>query len=151
MSAYRRRIEGLQTLVAGSVIATANPAEAQRIDDELGHAGTTINVPQLPRRRLLQILHTTRSLDSLLTLFCAHYAIPGNPTGLGSYLTALVNNIGHPTLSPMPSATRDRYRTSIAGPRNTYMHRADAFPATDGEVMRLVSEMHACITEVLNL
>ena len=149
-AAYRKRIESMRTLIAGSVIG-AHPAEANLIDHELADASSTTSVPQLPRRRLLQILHTTRSLDSFLLCFLGHHTVPGNPKSIGQYLKALVDNGGHPTLLPLSAMTKNRYQTSITNPRNRFMHQAGAFPATEGEVMQILSEMQACIADILLL
>lgn len=150
MSAYKRRVDTLKALVAGSVIGT-HSAENTLIEEEFDEAGSTMRVPQLRRRKLLQVLHTTRALDSALKCFLTHHGIPLGGRSLGSYLTGLKNNAGHTTLSPLLEVSRLRYQTNIADPRNQYMHQAGAYPNTDGDIMTLVSEMHACLTEVLAL
>lgn len=150
MSVYQRRVNTIRALVAGSVIST-NPALLARIDQELQEVYRVVRVPQLPRRRLLQVLHTTRSLDSGLAFFLQHHAVPHPGRALGSYLRALVQNAGHPVLAPLPVGARTHYQASIVDVRNRYMHEAGAFPGTDGEIMTLLSEMDACLAQVLSL
>jgi len=149
MSTYSRRVETVRALVAGSVIAS-NAVQAAAIDRELNAAGVTTRVPQLQRRRILQVLHTTRALDCSLREFLTYHGIaPGR--SLGTFLTRLQNNHGHPAIAPLPAASRNRFQTRIVDPRNRYIHEADEYPATDGETMRLLSEMHGCLVEVLSL
>ena len=149
MSGYSRRVQTVRALVAGSVIA-ANTIQMTAIDLELEEAAKTVRIPQPSRRRLLQVLHTTRALDSSLREFLAvHQVPPGN--SLGSYLKRLRDNNAHPVIAPLPAASRTRFQTRIVDLRNRYMHEAGAFPATKGETMQLLSEMHECLVEVLAL
>jgi len=149
MSAYSRRVQTVRALVVGSVIA-ANAIQLAAVESELEAAAATTRIPQLPRRRLLQILHTTRALDSSLREFLTFYGVaPGN--SLGAYLTRLRDNNGHPDIAALPAASRTRFQNQIVNLRNRYMHEAGAFPASDGETMQLLSEMHDCLVEVLAL
>lgn len=149
MSPYQRRIDTLKVLLTGSVVAGTNTYTS--VENELTAAATTVRVPQLPRRRILQVLHTTRSLDSVLRAFVQHHGVTCNKPTLGGYLTALSQNAGHPSLAILPPLRKTHFQASIVASRNRYMHEADAFPATDGETMTLVSEMHTCLSEVFAL
>ena len=150
MSIYRRRVETIRALVAGSVVARNAPMYGL-IDQELQEVYNVVRVPQLHRRRLLQVLHTTRSLDSGLAEFVRYHQLPHPGRSLGQYLTALSRNNAHTLLAPLPGGARARYQVSIVNVRNRYMHEAGAFPATDGEIMTLLSEMDACLVQVLSL
>jgi hypothetical protein len=108
MSAYSRRVQTVRALVAGSVIA-ANAIQLAAIELELEAAADTTRIPQLPRRRLLQVLHTTRALDSSLREFLAFHGVAAG-NSLGSYLTRLRNNNGHPVIAPLPAASRTRFQ-----------------------------------------
>ncbi len=151
MSTYHRRVQTLQVLLSGSPPIASHANEAYVIDGELEEAGKTVKIPQLPRRRLLQILHTTRSLDSSLACFLNHHGITPNRKSLGGYLIELETIPVPGPIGALPAASRTRYQQNIVKLRNRYMHEAGAFPATDGEIMTLLSEMHSCLTDVLNL
>ena len=149
MSLYGRRIETLKVLIAGSVVSRSTAYTS--IEGELSAAASTVRIPQLPRRYLLQVLHTTRCLDSTLSSFINHHAVTCTKQSLGGYLYALKNNAGHATLTPLSEPRRANFQTKIVDVRNTYMHQAGAFPASEAESMTLLSEMHTCLVEVFAL
>ncbi|MGE5370710.1 MAG: hypothetical protein ACM3QZ_01865 [Solirubrobacterales bacterium] len=150
MSDHKTRINTLQTMIAGSVIA--NDPNYTLI---LGEFREVVNVKRITyknRYRLLQILHSTRALDSSLRAFITQHRYPLGAArpALGSYLVVLSRN-NPPGRMPLPSAAVARFKTSIVNKRNHYMHAAGAFPAHDDEIKKLLSEMQACLFEVLNL
>jgi hypothetical protein len=87
MATHRRRIAALKGLVAGSVLG--GTATETRVNAEFDLVVVSGNVRTRSRRYLLQVLHSTRALDSALSAFVAHHAIPNAGHSLGSYLVAL--------------------------------------------------------------
>ena len=150
MATHRQRIIALQTLVAGSVIA-GTPQEAV-VNNEFGEVIASGYVRRIPRRYLLQVLHSTRALDSALLAFLLHYGIapPLPQRALGRYLRALRDH-ALLVIGTLPEARRAHYQNAIVNLRNDYMHRAGAAPNNDVEVATLVAEMEACLAEVFTL
>ena len=88
MASFRRRIQALQAGVAGSVLhGTAQYAIIHQAFEVIILAG---RVRRISRRRLLQVLHSTRALDTSLQQFTTRHQVPphGNPS-LGGYLRGL--------------------------------------------------------------
>jgi hypothetical protein len=106
-------------------------------------------IPAESRRRLLQILHSTRALDTALKAFVQHHAIQAKPS-LGGYLTALTGHqvVGLRRLTP---ARQAQYQQRIVSPRNKYMHEAGTAPTDHHEILGLLSEMQSCLAEVTAL
>ena len=109
----------------------------------------------LTRRRLLQVLHSTRALDTALAEFVrVRCASQPNTPSLGGYLS-LLRSRGTSAHGGRPSAKLsntqyDAYDRSVVRPRNRYMHQAGAYPP-DQELTRLLDQMHACLSDVLRL
>ena len=152
MSGHRRRVRTLQALV-GSIPCVALHPSGTAIQVEFSEVHRARRVRKAERRRLLEVLHSTRALDSTLSVFVSHH---GCSTGgrsarsLGAYLRALESH-AVPTLGRLPSALRWHFQSTIADPRNKYMHEAGAAPATDGDLVALLSEMHSCLAAVARL
>jgi hypothetical protein len=150
---HKARVRTLLALVSGMPSLTANPS-LQKIRDEFAEVYAVRKVRRATRRRVLEVLHSTRALDTTLRAFVGHYGCrqPGKPlpNSLGPYLYALrdhsVAGLGHFT-----EAQRLHFYSKIAGPRNQYMHEAGVFPAADADVQALLSEMHACLSAVARL
>ncbi len=148
MGDSKRRVRFMQSLVAGSrVSGTAKHADIQAEFDEVLSARRVL---KRSRKRLLQVLHSTRALDSTLKEFTKlHGCLPPNPS-LGSYLYALRNG-KCPSLKPISDAERRHYQAQIVQLRNRYMHEAGLMPANESEVLTLLAEMEACLQRVLSL
>lgn len=151
MSAWRRgrarRVETIQALALSR--GFLGPLQ-QVVFDELDEVKAVERTPLVRRRHLLQLLHATRALDTTLREFTRTFnCVPKTPS-LGGYLVALATSATS-TVSPLPEASRTRYQSSIVSRRNRYAHEAGAFPATEAEVGRLLSEMEACLAEVFAL
>ena len=149
MSVNKARIDTIRVVLAGTPIA--NDQDYPSILGELNEVVSANKVSKKNRMWLLQVLHSTRALDSALAAFVRQKPInllPGQtPDSLGKYLYLLAN---HTTNGPgkLPQASRVRFQNSIVDHRNTYMHRAGAFPANERDILRLLAEMHACLTQV---
>lgn len=149
MSVHQRRINAIKAILAGSVIATK--PEHSIIESEFDEVWQVRRIPKLTRRRLLQVLHSTRALDTALQIFLDHHMITIARPSLGAYLEALV---GHTSLSlarRLPRHDRQHFQRNIVRVRNRYMHRAGDFPGADHEVLTLISEMEACLVQILSL
>lgn len=148
MSDSKRRVGLMQSLVAGSpVSSTGKHADIQA---EFHEVLLARRVLRRPRKRLLQVLHSTRALDSTLKEFTTlHGCQPSSPS-LGKYLYAL-NDGRCASLGTITDQERDHYLAQIVQLRNKYMHEAGEMPADDSEVLTLLAEMQACLQRVLTL
>lgn len=139
----------MQALLAGSVLSRSSLLGV--INSEYTEVVRTHRVRQTRRRQLLQVLHSTRALDTSLKEFTTLHGIPVPNPSLGGYLVALERNRPRSTLRLLPSVQRLHYQATIVRPRNRYMHDADAYPRDDREIQTLLAEMHNCLVAVLNL
>ena len=148
MSDSKRRVRFMQSLVAGSPVSgTGKHADIQAEFDEVLLARRVL---KRSRKRLLQVLHSTRALDSTLKEFTGvHGFLPKSPS-LGSYLHALKNGKCG-SLRQISNRERRHYQAQIVDLRNSYMHEAGLMPANDSEVLTLLAEMEACLQRVLSL
>jgi hypothetical protein len=143
-----KRAETFRVLIAGSVVATQ--PEMTDIDSELKELAVSSRVWRRRRKYLLQVLHTTRTLDTFLVSFTSHHGCKVSGKSLGRYLVALRDhNLKH--LRALTEAERKQFQDAIVDLRNTYMHAAGRFPATDAEISKLLSDMHACLSCVVAL
>ena len=148
MSDSKRRVRFMQSLVAGSPVSgTAKHASIQAEFDEVLFARRVL---KRPRKRLLQVLHSTRALDSTLKEFTNLSGCLPNRPSLGSYLQALRSG-NCTSLRRISERERHYYQTQIVQLRNNYMHEAGLVPANDSEVLTLLAEMEACLQRVLSL
>ena len=145
MSSNWRRISALQALVAGSPIP--QPVRAQ-VNQEFAEVYNTRRIRKVPRRLLLEVLHSTRALDTALASYIVEAGGP-QPVSLGAALYHLVSpGIHSNRLSPQ---SRQHYQAAIVDSRNDYMHQAGKFPSAPSEISALLTEMHSCLTDALSL
>ena len=150
---HKARVRTLQALVSGVRCVAAHP-QFPNIQAEFGEVYSVRKVRRNARRRILEVLHSTRALDSTLAAFVSHHGCcsPGSkpPKSLGQYLFALHNHtvVG---LGQLADAHRRRFNSNIVNPRNRYMHEAGAFPIADSDIQTLLSEMHTCLAVVARL
>jgi hypothetical protein len=153
MSIHRSRIRTLQAIVAGVPCLHAHPGHRD-IQSEFNEVYAVRKIRKAARRRILEVLHSTRALDTTLSAFVGHYrclpAAGNTPDSLGGYLVALEQH-RVPGLGQMPGLQRRHFQTSIVNVRNTYMHRAGAFPPSDRDVQLLLAEMNTCLAVVSRL
>jgi hypothetical protein len=150
MSVHRRRIDTMRALIAGNSAISGSPARAD-IDAEFEEAMRARAVWRKRRRQLLQVLHSTRALDSALKTFTTHYGFCPPRPALGRYLHALGNHTSTALAGRLSLSERGRFQASIVNPRNRLMHEAGAYPLNDTEVLTLLSEMQDCLTIVVGL
>jgi hypothetical protein len=111
-------------------------ADSARIAAEFQELQNVSKVTPDPRRRILEILHATRALDSTMDeIFTAiGEPIPTKEKALGKYLNKLNS---HTVVGPNKFATRLdepsklRYKTFVADVRNQMMHRAGEYPVSE--------------------
>lgn len=148
MSDSKRRVRFMQSLVAGSPVSgTGKHADIQAEFDEVLLARRVL---KRRRKRLLQVLHSTRALDSTLKEFTKLHGCHPSPPSLGRYLYALKDG-KCASLRKISGRERRRYQAQIVQLRNKYMHEAGEMPADDSEVLTLLAEMQACLQRVLSL
>jgi hypothetical protein len=142
--AHRRRVGALKALV----IASLPVAEAAVVGDELDRVCDAGLIRKLPRRYLLEVIHSSRAIDTGLQAYLRHRAGVGRDS-IGKVLYYLNNTgIGGITL-PTPAYTA--HIAAVARVRNRYAHEAGAFPSGLPEVETLLDDMHACLTDVFAL
>ena len=135
----------MQAIIAGSHIPVSDARTVIREFEEVIRAD---RVRQVPRRPLLQVLHSTRALDSALASLVQ--AAGGNPANsLGRMLNQLeTTGIHGNRLTP---GTATSYQSRIVNVRNRYMHEAGAFPVAPSEISALLNQMDACLTQSYRL
>ncbi len=152
MTGHTSRVRTMQALVA-SLGVLASGQSVGTVQTELGEISRTRRVRAGARRRLLQVIHASRALDTLLKEFVRYHGCnprKGTPNSLGSYLVALeehsVTGLGN-----LHRNQRKRFQRVIVDPRNKYTHEAGATPATDAELAMFLSEIDACLAAVAAL
>jgi hypothetical protein len=145
-----RRVAALSALVLGDPAIAGSPIQT-RIQQELAEVSRARSVNAKHRRWVLQVLHSTRALDSTLKSFTTHHGCAAHPPSLGKYISVLVKHTSTTLGSQLSTADAARFKKSIANVRNHYMHEAGAFPASDREVLTLLSEMADCLSTILSL
>ncbi|MFN7992729.1 MAG: hypothetical protein U0Q18_03970 [Bryobacteraceae bacterium] len=150
MSTLNRRLQTMKAIVHASAELSANAAMCSRVCDEFDEAVRVSAVTAEGRRRLLQILHSTRALDTALKAFVQHHARQAKKPSLGGYLKALTQH-GVVGLRKLPPPRQSQYQQRIVNPRNKYMHEAGAAPTDHHEILALLSEMQSCLAEVTAL
>ena len=148
MSVYSKRIQTLKALVTGSIIS--QDVMCNKILEEFNQVENVAKVSVKQRRLLLQLLHSTRALDSSLDVFTRSYNLKVGTRSLGGYLRALRDHT-EPTLRTLSAREADRFHKTIVVKRNRYMHEAGAFPRIPTEIESIVGEMESCLSQVVAL
>jgi hypothetical protein len=153
VSLHKRRIRTIQAIVS-SIPCIAGHAKQQAIADEFGEVHLVRKIRRDTRRRILEVLHSTRALDTTLSAFVGHHGcLPRGgrtPSNLGAYLIALRDHTVS-GLSSLNETQRSHFQKVIVRVRNAYMHEAGALPQNDSDVHVLLAEMQACIAIVARL
>ncbi|WP_214647901.1 hypothetical protein [Novosphingobium aerophilum] len=146
MSARKSRHQLMQALVRGSTIYLGDP-DVAHVDTELGELGRCLRLQPPKRQRLLQVMHASRALDTLLSsILKSHGVQPAH--GIGKMLHQL-KGLPPAAQGYLDHKTSTAFVSAIAHKRNRYAHRANAFPTSNQEVDRLVAEIHACMAMIL--
>ncbi len=144
MSSHRKRIDALKALIAASTIQAADKST---ISAEFEEVQSCARVRNTPRRWLLQVLHSTRALDTALAVYILTHG-GRDPRILGQALIYVRDNTG-PNGNNLPESWRSTYQTNIVNGRNRYMHQAGHFPGNSTEIATLLKWMERCLTHVL--
>jgi len=148
MSTTPSRIETIKAMLY------ANPISAHshfpRIMSEFDEIKNARWVLRTNRRHLLQIIHSSRGVDSTLKTFIQFHQLSTNSNNLGSNLFTLRD---HSSLSigRITESQRSHFQRNIVRIRNRFMHEAGAFPSSENEVRSLISEIQFCISIVVTL
>lgn len=137
---YKGRVDTMRLLVDSHHILHSS----SKLNMIAGEMNRIVAVRSLPRHNgwLLSVLHTTRTLDTVLSEILSYKGWTASPPSIGGYLKSLVGN------GVIWSHERAGYEASIVKKRNKYMHEAGAMP-DQLEADRILNEMHACMTVVL--
>lgn len=137
----------ISIVVSHPISATANiaalEAEYRQVIDV-----AILTPPQ--RKHILQILHSTRALDSTLRAILDHYSIRGDADALGKYLYKFRDHRNR-HISNICDATRMHYQTTIVQIRNLHLHNAGSYPNNDLDVYALIGEMNALLALIATL
>lgn len=149
----RNRIATIRTLLAGSLVGQLAAPEYTDVLGELNEVLRVGGVKEAKRRRLLEVFHLSRSVDTSLRAFLDAHGWPvALLHGIGDYLLELQRQAHHhPGIGRLPAPSRQRYQQSIADVRNRYLHTANSYPPADIHSQTLVAEIQACIAEVVSL
>ncbi len=155
MTVTRNRMSTLKTLVAGSRIPAPMSGVVQAEYEQVFEARRVRNVQ---RRLLIQVLHSTRALDTALSSLIAALAIPpmpkpgGNPIVFPPHsLGSMLRYLGKTGLNGNVMLAASVYQQSIVNDRNRYMHCAGEFPTTAAEIDTLLNEMQMCLVDAFSL
>ena len=150
------RIETLQ-VIAASLLGNTIPCQKVLKEFEEVKRVDSMAIEE-KIRRLLQILHSTRALDSTLAAFIKNYGYtdPSDPSkkvkSLYGYLYLICfGNPATANIRRLKESDMKKYQQKIVNERNRYMHEADAFPIDDLEILLLLSEMNECLAKVFSL
>jgi hypothetical protein len=150
------RIETLQ-VIAASLLGNTIPCQKVLKEFEEVKRVDSMAIEE-KIRRLLQILHSTRALDSTLAAFIKNYGYtdPSDPSkkfkSLYGYLYLICfGNPATANIRRLKESDLKKYQQKIVNERNRYMHEADAFPIDDLEILLLLSEMNECLAKVFSL
>lgn len=150
MSATKKRINAIRALLRSSIVAQS--PEYRAIDAEFLDVVNVSKLRPENRRRLLQVLHSTRALDTTLKEYLRQSRINiSDQKSLGAYLRLLSNPNRSLPPTLLPDRLKDRYQDLIVDERNRLMHKAGEFPGSEADVQKLLIEMNDCLTTVFRL
>lgn len=142
---FKKEVRTIQSILKGSPWAAEN--EMNLVLDEYGRVINSEKEKSLEKRSALQILFSSRAIDSLLAIivkrdFENRRQTPSDPYfTIGSSLHHLKNIgiSGGRRLDPSTYSDLDR---NVLQKRNKYLHRAGHFPSID--------ELHQFVSSTLN-
>jgi hypothetical protein len=128
-------------MIVGSHSLLANDPHTADIVRELKRVTETNRITG-SNRWLLQVLHTTRALDTYLSRVVDQCGWNATTPALGSYLVTLKSH------GVIVEQQRYGWQQKIVKPRNTYMHSANQMPAQQ-LANEILNEMDACMSVIL--
>ena len=141
----RKRFEYLRAALIGS---KRMPSSSVRVavDRELQQANEVFRVSPLTRRHLLIILHCCRALDTALGEVLKSYGV-SVPDSIGPRLKGLSKiPYGNPHIT---SGELGKFRRDVCGPRNRFLHIANAFPWSNTEADKIINNIGFCFEEIV--
>lgn len=114
---------------------------ANHILNEYSQVMGVASVRPQGRRWLLQVLYSSRALDTALCDL-VQLRVHRRPTSIGRALSRLVGE-------GLDRRLADQYQLRVANVRNHYLHRADVHPASEQEVAAYLADMEQCLATVL--
>jgi|GEM_PF-1719576 hypothetical protein len=159
MRGYKKRINTIKAILAGSIISSA--PNYNSIDLEFSEINNCKKIIKNNRKFILMVLHSTRALDSSMNFFVNHHGVatfpprggrgrPRTARSLGQYIDALELHTNS-RLGKLTNVEATGFKSRIANVRNNYMHAAGTFPANAIEIYTLLSEMELLIVRMTNL
>ncbi len=141
---FKKELRTIQTILKGSPWA-AHPDMTQVLG-EYGRIVQSENEKSLEKRSALQILFSSRAIDSLLVIIvkddCNKRKIASpNPLTIGSSLHHL-RNLGMLGKRRLDMRTYDDLGRNVLQKRNKYLHKAGQFPS--------INELHQFVSSTLN-
>lgn len=138
MRTYKQELRTILLVLQGS--SWAGHGDIQNVIEEYQHLRNAAITPTQSRRVSLQIFHASRAIDSLLAHIAGHEkqrtGLPGPAHWtLGSSRRWIQQHSVHGSRFDTPT---DADITDIKDDRNTYMHRANLFPA-DPQMQRFLN------------
>ena len=97
------------------------------------------------RRRLYELFHISRAVDSTIRIVVQKFNSGVSVHGIGSGLESLRSV--RPQYYDVNSVST--HKRSVANKRNTFMHRADTYPANEAEIGRFLADCQSCLVWVL--
>lgn len=150
---HRRRARAIKALLGSIPILAVDP-RLQACQQEFDEIHLVHKVRSDLRRRLLEVFHAARAIDSTLAIFVTGHGCRDRKgravSNLGGYLVALREH-SVPTLRRITGPQKRRFKKRITDPRNRYIHIAGSRPSTDQEVVEFVAEVAACVAVVSRL
>lgn len=132
------------------------PADVARVAQEFTELLQVGPLKPDDRRRLLEVVHSCRALESTLDILLVHFGIviPDKQKSLGSFLShfnsAAVVGPGKLT-DKIDGASKLRYQDLVNRVRNNMMHRAGAYPASEKELDGFLSVLNAWLFHIFAL
>jgi len=136
----KKRIDTLRVLISGHTILGVSTKRNALI----GETNSIDTSSRVKGRNgwLLQVLYTTRALDTCLATVATARGLAAHPPSLGEYLKVLRSH------SLISETERAMYQANIVTHRNRYMHSAGEFP-NQLEADDLLAEMQGCLATIL--
>lgn len=145
----KKRIDTINLLIQS--MSSIKNSDKIDIKQELKNVLNIDNMQPQERRNLIRIFFTSRATDTFLRSFLENYSLrDSNMYSIGKYIKRLSShNIS--AIAKLSLPERDNYIRTIANVRNNFLHKANAYPAGNAEVNKLLTEIHTLITRVSTL
>jgi hypothetical protein len=144
----------MQALLEGNACIMGSPS-LPILKMEFNEVFAVRKIRMSKRRRLLEVLHSARALDTTMKTLVLHHGctsskINGTPSSMGAYLIALCDH-SVAAIRNITPAQKILFQTNIVSKRNLYLHEAGTFPANDVEVNTLLGEIDTCLATIMAL